>query len=98
MVATSARGTMCGMPVVSHFFGIVIRMYFYDHAPPHFHASYRDAEAIVRIDPVGLLAGDLPPRSLALVVEWARLRKVQLLENWRRLHTDEPPQRIAPLE
>jgi hypothetical protein len=86
------------VPIVSRFFGIVIRMYFYDHEPPHFHATYADAEACIRIDPVGLLAGDLPPRPLALVVEWARLRRVELLENWRRLHADEPPQRIAPLE
>ncbi|MGQ0816341.1 MAG: DUF4160 domain-containing protein [Gemmatimonadota bacterium] len=86
------------MPEISRFLGIVIRMYFFDHEPPHFHASYGNAEAQVRIDPIGLLGGDLPPRVLALVVEWATLHKPELQENWRRLHSDEPPQRIAPLE
>jgi hypothetical protein len=73
-------------------------MYFFDHEPPHFHAYYGGAEAQLRIDPIGLLTGDLPPRALALVVEWARLQQVELIENWRRLRSDEPPQRIAPLE
>ena len=86
------------MPEISRFLGIVIRMYFFDHEPPHFHASYGDTEAQVRIDPIGLLGGELPPRALALVVEWATLHKAELHENWRRLHSDEPPQRIAPLE
>jgi len=89
---------VCGVPVVSRFFGIVIRMYFHDHEPPHFHASYGSAEARILIDPVRVLAGGLPPRPLALVAEWARLRRVDLLENWRRLHSDEPPRAITPLE
>jgi phosphomannomutase len=86
------------MPEISRFFGIVIRMYFLDHEPPHFHASYGGREAQVRIDPVGLLSGTLPPRALALVVEWTTLHQEELLENWRRLHTDQAPHRIDPLE
>jgi hypothetical protein len=86
------------MPEISRFFGIVIRMYFNDHDPPHFHASYAGAEAQVRISPLGVLNGALPPRALALVVEWASLHERQLLDNWERLHTDQAPVRIAPLE
>ena len=86
------------MPEICRFFGIVIRMYFLDHAPPHFHARYGDSEAQIRIEPVGLLAGHLSARALALVVEWATLHQDELRENWRRLHADEPPARIAPLE
>lgn len=86
------------MPEISRFLGIVIRMYFFDHEPPHFHASYSGAEAQFRIDPLGLLDGDLPPRALALVVEWATLHRAELVDNWQRLHADRPPRRIAPLE
>jgi hypothetical protein len=86
------------VPEISRFFGIVIRMYFLDHEPPHFHASYAGAEAQVKIRPVGLLAGSLPARALALVVEWTMLHEAELLENWRRLHQDEPPLRIDPLD
>ena len=85
------------MPEVSRFFGIVVRMYFFDHEPPHFHAVYAGEEAKVRITPVGLISGQLPPRALALVVEWARLHEAELLDNWLRLASDEPPRPIAPL-
>jgi len=86
------------MPEISRFLGIVIRMYFLDHDPPHFHAAYAGAEAQIRIRPLGVLGGTLPPRALALAVEWASLHEIELLENWRRLHADEPPAKIAPLE
>ncbi|MBI2403205.1 MAG: DUF4160 domain-containing protein [Gemmatimonadetes bacterium] len=86
------------MPEISRFFGIVIRMYFNDHEPPHFHAFYAGSEAQLGIAPVGILRGDLPPRALALVVEWASVHQRELLDNWHRLHTDEPPRRIPPLE
>ena len=86
------------MPEISRFLGIVIRMYFLDHDPPHFRAAYAGAEAQIRIQPIGLLNGALPPRALALVVEWATIHQAELLDNWRRLHTDEPAAKIAPLE
>ena len=86
------------MPEISRFLGIVIRMYFKDHGPPHCHATYGDRECRLRIRPVGVLDGDLPPRVLALVVEWASLHQGALLDNWRRLQSDEPPIRIPPLE
>src|ERR1051325_7792336 len=56
------------MPEISRFLGVVIRMHFDEHGPPHFHAAYGDDEAAIRIESVGLLAGDLPPRALALVI------------------------------
>ena len=86
------------MPEVSRFLGIVIRMYFRDHDPPHFHVRYGSAAARVRIAPIGLLDGALPPRSLALAVEWATLHQAELFDNWRRLRLKQAPLRIAPLE
>jgi hypothetical protein len=86
------------MPEISRFFGIVIQMYYADHGPPHFHASYGAFEANIRIDPVGLLRGDLPPRVLALVVEWAKIHRAELLEDWHRLRSKMPALPIPPLE
>jgi len=86
------------MPEISRFFGIVIRMYFRDHAPPHLHAVYGEREGLIRLGPIGVLDGQLPPRVLALVIEWATLNEVALLDNWSRLQRDEPPTRIPPLE
>ena len=73
-------------------------MYFDDHAPPHFHATYGGEEAVVGIDALAVLRGRLPPRAQGLVVEWASLRQVELREAWDRAKRLEPPQEIEPLE
>jgi hypothetical protein len=86
------------MPEVSRFFGIVITMYHEDHAPPHFHARYGGSKAVVSIEPPEVLHGRLPPRVLGLVVEWATIHRVELVENWRRARELARLKRIAPLE
>ena len=68
------------MPEISRFFGIVIAMYYSDHAPPHFHAKYGDHEATLRIAD-GAVDGRLPRRALSLVLEWYALHQAELLEN-----------------
>ncbi len=85
------------MPELSRFFGIVIAMYYDDHAPPHFHAIYGSEKAEFRIDPLGILKGRLPPRALALVMEWAALHQAELLEAWGRREAGQAPPRIEPL-
>jgi hypothetical protein len=55
------------MPELSRFYGIVIKLFFDDHPPPHFHATYGEHEALVRIEPLGVIAGTLPPRAMGLV-------------------------------
>lgn len=52
------------MPEVSRFYGIVIKMYFGDHDPPHFHAEYAGDRAVIHIDTLAVLGGRLPPRAL----------------------------------
>jgi hypothetical protein len=86
------------MPEISRFFGIVIRMYFDDHNPPHFHATYAGQEAQIGIEPIGILEGALSRRAASLVIEWAALHQTELIENWRRLHNAEPVLRVEPLE
>lgn len=58
------------MPEISRFYGIVIKMYFADHAPPHFHAEYAEYEARIVIGSLAVLSGNLPPRAMGLVAEW----------------------------
>ena len=86
------------MPEISRFFGIVIRMYFDDHSPPHFHAVYGGTEARVAINPIAVLEGNLPRRAVSMVVEWAALYQHQLMANWQRLRDDQPAVKIPPLE
>ena len=86
------------MPEVSRFFGIVIRMYFDDHNPPHFHAIYAGDEVQFGIDPIVVLEGKLPNRATSMVIEWAALHQRELMDNWRRLQSEQPIQKIEPLE
>jgi hypothetical protein len=57
------------MPEVSRFFGIVIRIFFNDHEPAHFHATYGEYEALIEIETLTVYRGELPRRALALVHE-----------------------------
>lgn len=86
------------MPKISFFYGIVIYMYFNDHYPAHFHAQYGEFSAKITIDNIGLLDGYLPPKALALVVEWAMMHQKELKENWEKMLRKEPFKAIAPLE
>jgi hypothetical protein len=65
------------MPIVSIFFGIVIRMFHREHAPPHFHASYQGFEALIAIADGAVLAGSLPKRALRLVQDWAERHRAK---------------------
>jgi len=85
------------MPCVSRFRGIVIAIYYEDHTPPHFHARYCGAEASIRIDPLVLLIGCLPPGPLGQVLEWAALHQDELLAAWRQVQAAQPPGQILPL-
>jgi len=87
------------MPVISSFYGILIKMYFGDHAPPHFHAEYAEFAAQVSIKDFGIIQGNLPPKALALVVEWASIHQEELIQNWTRLSEDGDGRfdRIEPL-
>jgi hypothetical protein len=86
------------MPCISQFFGIVIYMYYNDHAPPHFHAKYGDCEALYEIRTLQIYAGRLPGRAHNLVIEWADLNRVELLADWERARQGEPLINIRPLE
>lgn len=71
------------MPTISYFFGITIRMYYDDHAPPHFHVYYGRDAAVIEIETLGVREGKLPRRALALVLEWAVQHRDELRENWQ---------------
>ena len=86
------------MPTLSIFFGIVIRMYYDDHPPPHFHAIYGEHEAKIGIETLEVIEGKLPRRALGLVLDWAELHRGELRDNWVRVEEHEALFPIAPLE
>jgi hypothetical protein len=85
------------VPEISRFLGIVIAMYYRDHAPPHFHAIYGEFEATVEVGS-GQVNGDLPRRALAHVQEWRSLHKQELADVWNLARASKPLPRIEPLE
>jgi hypothetical protein len=86
------------MPTISVFFGIMIRMYYDDHAPPHFHAYYGSESAVIEIETLRVVRGRLSRRVSALVLEWSSEYRVELLANWFRAQRHEPLMPIEPLE
>lgn len=72
------------MPIISVFFGIVIRMYHDEHPPPHFHAIYQGFKAFVRIADGEIIHGRLPKKATRIVRQWALDHRDELMANWRR--------------
>lgn len=86
------------MPAISIFFGIVIKMFYNDHKPPHFHAKYQGQKGA--FDFSGrLLAGNFTSKvALRLIKEWSSRHKHELMLNWRRIEAKKPLKLIEPLE
>jgi hypothetical protein len=82
------------MPVISHFFGIYVRMYHDEHPPPHIHIEYHGQEALVGIADGAILQGHVPTRAHHIVKEWCLEHQAELMENWTRARALEPLERI----
>jgi hypothetical protein len=67
---------------ISRFYGIIIRMFFSDHLPPHFHATYSEFSAQININTGEVINGNLPRRTLRLVQDWTELHKEELINNY----------------
>ena len=76
------------MPTISYFYGIYIKMFFNDHVPPHFHAVYGDVDAMIEIETLEVMKGELPNRALKLIREWGSQHQAELSRNWEYCQTD----------
>ena len=72
------------MPVISRFYGMVIKIYFisHEHNPPHIHVIYGEYTSVIRIDNFKVMEGDLPIRALKIVTEWMEIHQKELMEIW----------------
>jgi hypothetical protein len=70
------------MPEIARFYGIIIKLFFGDHAPPHFHAVYGEDNALFNIQTLEMIEGDLPTRAKKLVLEWASMYQKELMDMW----------------
>ena len=86
------------MPVISTFFGTIIRMYYQEHEPPHFHAEHRGEQATFTFDGQ-LLTGAIKSRAARREIEaWALLHRRELESNWTLMKSGRPLERIEPLQ
>ncbi len=85
------------MPEISRFYGIVIRINFREHLPPHFHAEYGEEMALIDIRTLAVFEGHLPPKAMGLVAEWASLHQAELQQAWDRAQQHLNPGKIEPL-
>lgn len=85
------------MPRISAFYGIVISMYFADHDPPHFHATYGEYRARISLESLEAMDRGLPTRALRLIEEWATLHQDELRANWERARRRQPLRTIDPM-
>lgn len=88
------------MPIISQFFGIIIRMYFNDeeqHHTPHFHAKYAEYNASFDLDG-NIISGDFPKKQTKFVIAWAEIHKDELSALWEVMQTDEQYFKIKGLE
>lgn len=93
----SFRGPMAQMPEISRFYGLVIKIFYDDHNPPHFHAEYGEYEVLINITTLAIMSGRLPARALGMVTEWAALHQGELRGAWERAKELLPPGQIEPL-
>jgi hypothetical protein len=86
------------VPTISMFYGIIVQMYWNEHAPPHFHATYGEYKATIDICDLIINEGKLPRRAAQLVLDWAELHQSELLEDWDLCKAKQHPKEIAPLK
>ena len=86
------------MPTISTFYGIFIRMFFNDHAPPHFHVQYAEYKATIDIQKLEIDDGELPRRAKELVLDWVEQHQQELLDDWQLCMNKQQPRPIAPLK
>ncbi len=85
------------MPIISMFYGIIIRMYFDDHNPPHFHAEYQGQSALFDMDG-NVISGDFPKSKIKYVQTWADIHRDELIANWEIAKERGDLYKIEPLK
>lgn len=85
------------MPEISRFLGIVIKMFYREHPPSHFHVEYGDYRGVFSIEELRFIESNLPGRVMGLVTEWAVLHQEELKKDWELAKEERPLKKIKPL-
>ncbi len=72
------------MPVISRFYGMVVKMFYLasEHNPPHIHVVYGEYVGVIDIRTLSMIQGDLPEKALKIALEWTKINQNALLEMW----------------
>ena len=84
------------MPTISMFYGIIIRMYYVDHNPPHLHAYYNNEMARFNLEGE-IIEGELPKKQIKLIQAWIELHRQELEADWELSKNCEKQFKILPL-
>ena len=85
------------MPEISLFYGVRVMMYYNDHMSPHFHVEYGEYKALVDIDEIRVIRGQLPNKQMKIVLAWCVIHQEELVENWKLAKDNKPLKKINPL-
>lgn len=89
------------MPTISMFYGIIIRMYYFDnqqHSTPHIHVHFQDDSMIVEIPSGQILEGNIPINKKKLVDAWVVIHQDELMADWELAISGESVFKIDPLK
>ena len=72
------------MPIISKFYGMVVKMYYLasEHNPPHIHVIYGDFIGVINLLTLEMMQGDLPSKALSIVKDWVLVHKEELIKMW----------------
>ena len=85
------------MPEISRFLGIIIKMFYNDHSPAHFHAQYQNYKATFSITTGQMIDGKFPLKQSAYVTAWALMHQKELMVNWKDLKMGKEASKVNPL-
>ena len=85
------------MPIISVFFGIVVRMFYKEHEPAHFHAEYQGQQGKFNLDGERIVGSVRSKTARRLIREWALLHRPELEAKWKRMKRGRPLERVEPL-
>ena len=88
------------MPVISMFYGIIVRMFYFDtakHKLPHIHVQYGEQNAVIAIAGGKVLQGKIKASKLKLVQAWMEIHHDDLMADWKLAVDGQKVFKIDPL-
>ncbi len=89
------------MPVISMFYGVIIKLFYFDnqqHHCPHIHVHYQNESTVVEIPSGKVLEGTLKSNKMKLVQAWIEIHQDELMADWDLAVNGDEIFKIDPLK